>query len=161
MQNKVKVASQFKQNEQLILELKYTVGELFMPPVIQGTINLLTNAVAFLKDNIGVIYGLAAAFTNISGRSFIIQYLHESCRDLVKCKVCLWHLVISRSIGGCNSCTMVIKHCNRFLCGLSGVGLFCSCSSRAAALAVIYAAKSAQDSLNNSMSAQPGTATKQ
>lgn len=142
------------------LELKYTVGELFMP-VIQGTINLLTNAVAFLKDNIGVIYGLAAAFTTLAGAVLLYNtYMKVAAIwSSVKFVYGIWSL--AAALEGVTVAQWLLNTATAFFAGLSGVGLFAVAAAGAAALAVgIYAAKSAQDSLNNSMSAQPGTATK-
>jgi hypothetical protein len=68
---------------------------------------------------------------------------------------------LAASLEGVTVAQWLLNTASAFFAGLTGVGLFAVAAAGAAALAVgIYAAKSAQDSLNNSMAAQPGAAQK-
>jgi tape measure domain-containing protein len=142
------------------LELKYTVGELFMP-VIQGTINLLTEVTKWVKENSPLILGLAAAFTTLAGSVFLYNTYMKVASIYSGAKF-IWGLwSLAAALEGVTVAQWLLNTASAFFAGLSGVGLFAVAAAGAAALAVgIYAAKSAQDSLNNSMSKQMGAAAK-
>jgi len=68
---------------------------------------------------------------------------------------------LAASLEGVTVAQWLLNSATAFFAGLTGVGLFAVAAAGAAALAVgIYAAKSAQDSLNNSMAGQAGAAAK-
>jgi tape measure domain-containing protein len=142
------------------LELKYTVGELFMP-VIQVSIDLIKGFVNFVKENLGVITGLAAAFATLATAVLVYNAAMKIAAIYSGAKFIygLWSL--AAALDGVTVAQWLLNTASAFFAGLTGVGLFAVAAAGAAALAVgIYAAKSAQDSLNNSMKGQPGAAQK-
>jgi len=144
------------------LELKYTVGELFMP-VIQGAIDLLMGFANFVRDNIGVIAGLAAAFATLAGAVLVYNTYMKIAAIYSGAKFIYGIWSLAAALEGVTVAQWLLNTATAFFAGLSGVGLFAVAAAGVAALAVgIYAAKSAQDSLNKSVESGvgAGSATK-
>ena len=145
-----------------ILELKLTLGELFMP-VIQGAIDLLMGFANFVRDNIGVIAGLAAAFATLASAVLVYNTYMKIAAIYSGAKFIYGIWSLAAALDGVTVAQWLLNTATAFFAGLSGVGLFAVAAAGAAALAVgIYAAKSAQDSLNKSVESGvgAGSATK-
>lgn len=126
-------------------ELKYTLGELFMP-VIQGTITLLGSLAEMGKSVINVMNENKRVFALLGG---ILGTLAASLL------LYRGYLVIT------TAAQWALNTATAFFEGLTGVGLFAVAAAGAAALAVgVYAAANAQDDLNASMKQTQGLAAK-
>jgi tape measure domain-containing protein len=121
------------------LELKVTVGELFMP-VIKGTIQLMQGLVNVGTSVISVMNEhkkLFAFIGGVLGTLGTALLLYKS------------YLIIT------TAAQWALNTATAFFEGLTGVGLFAVAAAGAAALAVgIYAASEAQKTLNSELKAQ-------
>jgi tape measure domain-containing protein len=141
------------------LELKYTIGQLFMP-VIQGMIIGIASLTNFVKEHAVALAFLGGVLAGAAGALLIYNtYLAVTKAIMVgKLVYAIWSL--AAALEGTTVAQWLLNSATAFFAGLTGVGLFLVAAGAAAALAVgIYAAKSAQDSLNNSMEKQPSAST--
>jgi hypothetical protein len=132
------------------LELKLTVGELFMP-VIQGAISLITGFTDFVKEHAVAIAGLTGAFVGLAGAIFIYNAYMKIAAIYSGAKF-IWGIwSLAAALDGVTVAQWLLNTATAFFAGLSGVGLFLVAAGAAAALAVgIYAANAAQEKLNKS-----------
>jgi tape measure domain-containing protein len=130
------------------LELKLTVGELFMP-VIQGAISLITGFTDFVKEHAVAIAGLTGAFVGLAGAIFIYNAYMKIAAIYSGAKF-IWGIwSLAAALDGVTVAQWLLNTATAFFAGLSGVGLFLVAAGAAAALAVgIYAANAAQEKLN-------------
>jgi tape measure domain-containing protein len=141
------------------LELKYTIGQLFMP-VIQGMIIGIASLTNFVKEHAVALAFLGGVLAGAAGALLIYNtYLAVTKAIMVgKLVYAIWSL--AAALEGTTVAQWLLNSATAFFAGLTGVGIFLVAAGAAAALAVgIYAAKSAQDSLNNSMEKQPSAGT--
>jgi len=132
------------------LELKYTIGELFMP-VIQVSISLIKGFVNFVKENIGVITGLAAAFATLGTAVLVYNAAMKIAAIYSGAKFIYGIWSLAAALEGVTVAQWLLNTATAFFAGLSGVGLFAVAAAGVAALAVgIYAANAAQEKLNKS-----------
>jgi len=141
------------------LELKYTIGQLLMP-IIQGMILGISSLTNFVKEHAVALAFLGGVLAGAAGALLIYNtYLAITKAIMVgKLVYAVWSL--AAALEGTTVAQWLLNSATAFFAGLTGVGIFLVAAGAAAALAVgIYAAKSAQDSLNNSMEKQPSAGT--
>jgi hypothetical protein len=141
--------------EEIFPEIKLTLGELFMP-IIQGTIKVITSLTNFVREHAVAIAFLGGTLAGAAGALLLYNtYLAVTKAIMVgKLVYAVWSL--AAALEGTTVAQWLLNSATAFFAGLTGVGVFLVAAGAAAALAVgIYAAKSAQDSLNNSMEKQP------
>jgi hypothetical protein len=132
-------------------------------PVIQVSIDLIKGFVNFVKENIAVISVLAAAFTTLAGAVLVYNTYMKIAAIYSGAKFIYGIWSLAAALEGVTVAQWLLNTATAFFAGLSGVGLFAVAAAGVAALAVgIYAAKSAQDSLNKSVESGvgAGSATK-
>jgi tape measure domain-containing protein len=137
------------------LMLKYTLGQLFLP-VIQGMVLGITKLTGFIKEHAVAIAFLGGTLAGAAAALLLYNtYLAVTKAIMVgKLVYAVWSL--AAALEGTTVAQWLLNSATAFFAGLTGVGVFLVAAGAAAALAVgIYAAKSAQDKLNKSMSDQP------
>jgi hypothetical protein len=120
-------------------------------------ISSLTN---FVKEHAVALAFLGGVLAGAAGALLIYNtYLAVTKAIMVgKLVYAIWSL--AAALEGTTVAQWLLNSATAFFAGLTGVGIFLVAAGAAAALAVgIYAAKSAQDSLNNSMEKQPSAGT--
>jgi tape measure domain-containing protein len=141
------------------LELKLTVGELFLPVIIKS-IQLVSSFTNFVRENAVAISFLTGAFVSVAGAIFIynsymkIAAIYSGARFVWG----LWSL--AAALDGVTVAQWLLNTATAFFAGLSGVGMFAVAAAGAAALTTgIMAAKYAYDKLNKSAESGVGATT--
>jgi hypothetical protein len=149
------LTSRLNRMNNAFLEIKLTLGELFMP-IIKGTIQVITSLTNFVREHAVAIAFLGGTLAGAAAALLLYNtYLAVTKAIMVgKLVYAVWSL--AAALEGTTVAQWLLNSATAFFAGLTGVGVFLVAAGAAAALAVgIYAAKSAQDKLNKSMSDQP------
>lgn len=138
------------------LELKYTLGELFLPAIIGVTkgvrffVDTAKEVIDYVDRNRVAFAGLAAAIGTAAAALFLYNAYTKIAAVWTGVKMVISLVSLTAALEGVTVAQWLLNSASAFFAGLTGVGLFAVAAGAAAALAVgIYAAAKAQDSLNN------------
>jgi len=137
------------------LELKYTLGELFLPAIIGVTqgirsfVDVAKSVIDYVDRNRVAFAGLAAAIGTAAAALFLYNAYTKIAAVWTGVKMVISLVSLTAALEGVTVAQWLLNSASAFFAGLTGVGLFAVAAGAAAALAVgIYAAAKAQDSLN-------------